>query len=39
VVHLLRGSQPLSEVESEPFLASLGVAPKRTGWKRLMGGA
>jgi hypothetical protein len=39
VVHLLRGSQPLSEVESEPFLASLGVAPKRTGWKRLIGGA
>jgi hypothetical protein len=39
VVHLLRGSQPLSDAESEPFLAPLGVAPKRTGWKRLMGGA
>jgi hypothetical protein len=40
VVHLLHGSQPLSDAESEPFLASLGAAvPKRTGWKRLMGGA
>jgi hypothetical protein len=40
VVHLLRGSQPLSEAESEPFRALLGVAaPKRTGWKRLIGRA
>src|ERR1017187_7055242 len=31
VVHLLRGSQPLSESGSEPFRALLGVAaPKRT---------
>ena len=40
VVHLLRGSEPLSEVESAPFLALLGVAaPKRAGWKRFVGGA
>jgi hypothetical protein len=40
VVHLLRGSQPLSAAESEPFRALLGVAaPKRTGWKRFIGGA
>src|ERR1035438_2511215 len=40
VVHLLRGSEPLSEDESAPFLALLGVAaPKRAGWKRFMGGA
>jgi hypothetical protein len=40
VVHLLRGSQPLSEAEGEPFRALLGVAsPKRSGWKRFMGGA
>lgn len=40
VVHLLRGSEPLSDAEGEPFRALLGVsAPKRTGWKRLMGGA
>jgi hypothetical protein len=40
VVHLLRGSQPLSEAESEPFRTLLGVAaPKRTGWKRFIGGA
>ncbi|MCX6631159.1 MAG: hypothetical protein NTW28_26405 [Candidatus Solibacter sp.] len=40
VVHLLRGSQPLSEAESQPFRALLGVAaPRRTGWKRLIGGA
>ena len=38
VVHLLRGSQPLSESESAPFRAMLGVAaPKRTGWKRFAG--
>ena len=40
VVHLLRGSQALSDAESEPFRTLLGVAaPRRTGWKRLMGGA
>lgn len=40
VVHLLRGSQPLSEVESAPFRTLLGVAaPKRGGWKRFIGGA
>ena len=40
VVNLLRGSQPLSEAESAPLLRSLGVAaPKRTGWKRFVGGA
>jgi hypothetical protein len=40
VVHLLRGSQPLSEAESEPFRTLLGVAaPKRAGWKRFIGGA
>jgi len=39
VVNLLRGSQPLSKAESEPFRVLLGVAaPERTGWKRLMGG-
>jgi hypothetical protein len=38
VVHLLRGSRPLSESESEPFRALLGVAaPRRTGWKRFAG--
>jgi hypothetical protein len=38
VVHLLRGSEALSEAESEPFRALLGVpAPKRAGWKRLIG--
>ena len=38
VVHLLRGSQPLSESESQPFRTLLGVAaPKRTGWKRFTG--
>ena len=38
VVHLLRGSQPLSESERAPFCALLGVAvPKRTGWKRFTG--
>jgi hypothetical protein len=40
VVHLLRGSQPLSEAEGEPFRSLLGVtAPKRAGWKRLIGRA
>jgi hypothetical protein len=40
VVHLLRGSEPLSEAESEPFRKLLGVAaPKRAGWKRLIGRA
>jgi hypothetical protein len=40
VVHLLRDSQPLSEGESEPLRALLGVAaPKRAGWKRFVGGA
>ncbi len=39
VVQLLRGSQPLSEAESVPFRALLGVAaPKRSGWKRFGGG-
>jgi hypothetical protein len=38
VVHLLRASHPLSESESAPFRALLGVAaPKRTGWKRFTG--
>lgn len=40
VVQLLRGSEALSEAESQPFRALLGVtAPKGTGWKRLFGGA
>jgi hypothetical protein len=40
VVHLLRGSQPLSEAESQPYRELLGVAArKRTGWKRMIGGA
>jgi hypothetical protein len=40
VVHLLRDSQPLTETESEPFRVLMGVAaPKRSGWKRLVGGA
>jgi hypothetical protein len=39
VVHLLRGSQPLSPAESAPFRALLGVAaPRHAGWKRLLGG-
>ena len=38
-IYLLRGSQPLSQAESAPFRALLGVAePQRTGWKRLLGG-
>lgn len=38
VVHLLRGSQPLTEAESEPFYTLFAVAPaKRAGWKRLIG--
>jgi hypothetical protein len=38
VVNLLRGNQPLSQAESEPFRALLGVAArKRIGWKRLIG--
>jgi hypothetical protein len=38
VVHLLRDGQPISAAEAEPFRLMLGVpAPKRTGWKRLMG--
>jgi hypothetical protein len=38
VMHLLRASQPLSESESRPFRALLGVAaPKRTGWKPFAG--
>jgi len=37
---LLRGSQPLSEAESEPFRSLLRVeAPKRAGWKRFIGRA
>ena len=40
VVHLLRASQPLSEADSAPFRALLGLAaPKRTGWKRFTGRA
>jgi hypothetical protein len=40
VVHLLRGSEPLSEAEGEPFRSLLGVAaPKRAGWKRFIGKA
>lgn len=40
VVHLLRGSQPLTEAESEPFFTLLKVSPpKRAGWKRLIGKA
>lgn len=38
-VHLLRGSQPLSESESEPFRTLLGIAAlKRAGWRRFAGG-
>jgi hypothetical protein len=38
VVHLLRDGEPLSDAESEPFRDLLGVAaPKRAGWKRLIG--
>jgi hypothetical protein len=40
VVHLLRGNEPLSEAESEPYRSVLGVAPvKRAGWKRFIGRA
>lgn len=40
VVHLLRGSEPLSDAESEPYRALLGVSvPKRSGWLRLIGRA
>ena len=38
VVHLLRDSQPISEVDAGPFRLLLGVeAPTRTGWKRFIG--
>jgi hypothetical protein len=38
VVQLLRGSQPLTEAESQPFRELLRVAPPRsTGWKRMIG--
>jgi hypothetical protein len=41
VVELLRGNQPLSGAEAEPFRKLLGVpAEKRPAWKRwLAGGA
>jgi hypothetical protein len=38
VIELLRGIQPLSEAESEPFRQSLGLgAQKKKGWRRLIG--
>ncbi len=38
VVELVRGVQPLSEVESAPFYRLLGIeAPKRSLWKRWVG--
>jgi hypothetical protein len=40
VVHLLRGNEPLSEAECEPFRGLLGVTGvKRGGWKRFIGRA
>jgi len=40
VVHLLRGTQPLTESEAAPFYAQFDVAPpKPSGWRRLIGKA
>jgi hypothetical protein len=40
VVEMLRGLQPLSEAEAEPFCKLLGVAVKKpSAWKRLFGSA
>jgi hypothetical protein len=40
VVEMLRGLQPLSDAEAEPFHKLLGVAVKKpSGWKRLFGSA
>ena len=40
VVELLRGIQPLTEQEAEPFRILLGIQPqKRPRWKRLLGGS
>jgi hypothetical protein len=38
IVELLRGVQPLTEQESEPFRALLGIPPRKSSaWKRLLG--
>jgi hypothetical protein len=37
VIQIIRGVQPLSEEESEPFRRLLGVRPQKAGWKRLVG--
>jgi hypothetical protein len=40
IVELLRGIQPLTEQEAEPFRILLGIqAQKRPAWKRLLGGS
>jgi len=39
VVEMLRGVQPLSEAECEPWQKLLGVRVKKAGWKRWLGGA
>jgi hypothetical protein len=37
VIQSLRGVQPLTGEESEPFRKLLGVRMQRAGWKRLVG--
>jgi len=37
VIQAIRGIQPLTAEETEPFLRLLGVRAKKTGWKRLVG--
>src|SRR5262249_44654084 len=38
VIDLVRGAQPLSTVEVEPYNRLLGIRPERSsGWKRLFG--
>lgn len=37
VIQAIRGVQPLTEEEAEPFRRLLGVQPKKPTWKRLVG--
>jgi hypothetical protein len=37
VIQAIRGIQPLTEEEAEPYLKLLGVRSQKAGWKRLVG--
>jgi len=37
IIQAIRGVQPLTEAEAEPFRKLLGIRPKKAGWKRLVG--